>query len=387
MGFSGKRADKLLDLIYDAATERELWHTVLGEIADVTDSQCGVLFGQSLRKGEDLHFAYNGRCDPQYNEIYGTRHMRNPWSLLMWDKPVGQVVFSDEIYDLKDLRRTAFFDEVLLPQDSHHNAMIPLAAKDDFRAAFNICRSARQGPFGEEERKILAWLVPHLCRSIRLGFRIEAYRALQSAETQVLDRICEGIVLLDRNERIVYANAAALKQGTNGGALRLRNGAISTWSPTHSQQLAAMIGAAMRGAAASAMSVPRPQDGQLVTLIVSSVRGRDVGRFADVDMPDATVLLLIIDPANRAGIPVAWIADAYGLTPGEARVALAAASGGSIPEMARSLNLSPNTVKTHLRKVFAKTGTSRQAELTRLITSIGLFKADTSGAPTSNGSK
>jgi DNA-binding CsgD family transcriptional regulator len=31
--------------------------------------------------------------------------------------------------------------------------------------------------------------------------------------------------------------------------------------------------------------------------------------------------------------------------------------------VAQRLNVSPNTVKTHLRKVFAKTGTSRQTEL------------------------
>jgi DNA-binding CsgD family transcriptional regulator len=65
--------------------------------------------------------------------------------------------------------------------------------------------------------------------------------------------------------------------------------------------------------------------------------------------------------------------DAYGLTQAEARVALAASSGASIPETATRLNISPNTVKTHLQRVFAKTGANRQAELARLIASIGLI--------------
>jgi DNA-binding CsgD family transcriptional regulator len=122
------------------------------------------------------------------------------------------------------------------------------------------------------------------------------------------------------------------------------------------------------------MSLPRPGDGSLLTILVSSVRGRDVGRFADLSLPDAAVLLFIVDPANRAGVPLAWIVDAYGLTPAEARVALAASSGLTIPETAHQLGLSPNTVKTHLRKIFAKTGTSRQAELARLVASIGLMR-------------
>jgi DNA-binding CsgD family transcriptional regulator len=129
------------------------------------------------------------------------------------------------------------------------------------------------------------------------------------------------------------------------------------------------------------MSVPRPNDGQLVTILVSSVRGQDIGRFADLSMPDAAVLLFIIDPANRAGIPMSWIMDGYGLTQAEAKVALAASSGLGVPETASRLGVSPNTIKTHLRRVFAKTGTSRQTELVRLMASIGLLRAD---SPTSS---
>ena len=85
-------------------------------------------------------------------------------------------------------------------------------------------------------------------------------------------------------------------------------------------------------------------------------------------MPDAAVLVVIVNPANRADIPIGWVMDAYGLTQAEARVAVAASSGSTVFESATQLGLSPNTVKTHLRKVFAKTGISRQTELVRLMT-------------------
>jgi DNA-binding CsgD family transcriptional regulator len=137
-----------------------------------------------------------------------------------------------------------------------------------------------------------------------------------------------------------------------------------------------LIRAALHGAPAGAMSVPRPDDGQPLTMLVSSVRGRDVDRFAALTMPDAAVLLFIIDPANRAGIPVAWIMDSYGLTKAEAKVALAASSGLTIPETANRMRVSRNTVKTHLGRIFAKTGTSRQSELAGLMSSIGLVGAE-----------
>jgi DNA-binding CsgD family transcriptional regulator len=131
---------------------------------------------------------------------------------------------------------------------------------------------------------------------------------------------------------------------------------------------------------ASAMSIPRTGDGQLLTVLASSVRGRDIERFADMNMPDAAVLVFVVDPVNSSGMPISWVMDAFGLTAAEARVALAASTGASIPVVAGSLRLSQNTIKTHLRRVYAKTGTGRQAELARVIASLGLLKSDDPGS-------
>ena len=196
---------------------------------------------------------------------------------------------------------------------------------------------------------------------------------LQLAEYHVLDRLSVGVVLLDRRKRILYANAAARVLNSHEGPLHLRGATVTAHAPPHSKRLGEFIRLALRGAPARLMSLPRASDDSQLTILVSSMRGRDVGRFADLSMPDAAVLLFIVDPANRAGVPLAWIVDAYGLTPAEARVALAVSSGLTISEAAIRLGLSPNTIKTHLRKVFAKTGTNRQTELARLVASIGVL--------------
>lgn len=367
-----RASEKLLDLIYDAATEPDLWRRVLTEIADLTKSQGGVLFGQSVTAGR-VYFDYTGRLDPECNRAYQERHMRNPWSTAMEHQTVGRLVFSDEVVPLQSLRTTAFFGEVLEPQDVAHNAMIALAARDDFRAAFNVCRSPRLGPFGAEERGLLEGLAPHLRRSVTLGFRVDAYRALQRAEYRVLDHLTIGIVLLDRRSRVVYANAAARRLDSASGAFRLRNARIDATSASHAQSLGRLINDALSGMVGGAMSLPRLGEGQPLTVLVSSVRGRDVGRFAYMGLPDASVLLFFVDPSNNARPPIAWLMNAYGLTAAEAKVALVASSGVTIPRMADQLRLSQNTIKTHLQRVFVKTGTGRQAELARLLTSVGLL--------------
>lgn len=371
MNFSGDQIEKVLDLIYDAAAENELWQHALTAVADLTHSQGGILFGQSLT-AERVYFDFNGRLNEACNRAYQERHMQNPWSQYMERQPVGRLVLSDEAVPLAELQASAFYDEVLRPQEVAHNGMMALAARNDFRAAFNICRSVRRGPFDRDEQRLLEWLSPHLCRSVTLGFRIDGYIAMQHASFDALDRLADGVIVLDRKARVLFTNGAA-RRIAERGAVRLQQ-PIATDSPAHSHRLNELIRAALQGAAGGTMSLPRDVNGRLLTILVSSIRSKDLGRLSDVGVKDAAVLLFVIDPANRRSIPLGQIMDAYGLTHAEARVALAASSGNTVIETAQSLGLSPNTIKTHLRHVFAKTGTGRQAELAGLIAAMGVVR-------------
>src|SRR5206468_2019196 len=61
------------------------------------------------------------------------------------------------------------------------------------------------------------------------------------------------------------------------------------------------------------------------------------------------------------------IAKQYQLTPSELRVLFAIVHVGGVPEVAEALGIAESTVKTHLQRLFAKTGTERQAELVKLV--------------------
>lgn len=368
VNFSSDKIEKLLDLIYDAAAENDLWPHALTAIADLTHSEGGILFGQSVT-AQRVYFDFNGRLNEECNRAYQERHMNNPWSQYMETQPVGRLVQSDQAIPLSKLQATAFYDEVLRPQEVGHNGMIALAARDDFRAAFNMCRSERRGPLDPDEERLLEWLSPHLRRSVTLGFRIDGYLAVQHAAFDVLDRLADGVVVLDHKARVLFSNAAARRMSEEG-ALRLHQ-SIATHSPVHSQRLNELVRAALQGTAGGTMSLPRKQDGRLLTILVSSIRSKDLGRLSDAGVKDAAVLLFVVGPPNRRSIPLGRIMDAYGLTHAEARVALASSSGSTTIETARALGLSPNTIKTHLRRVFAKTATRRQAQLASLMASIG----------------
>jgi DNA-binding CsgD family transcriptional regulator len=209
-------------------------------------------------------------------------------------------------------------------------------------------------------------------RTIQLGFQFGSYKALQRMEHRTLDRIAVGIALLDCKAGVLFANKA-LRLMTIDGALSLRNQELSTYSAPHARRLNDLIQSASRGAPAATMAIPHPIDGRSVTLQVSPVRSRDLDRFTGLGMRDAAAIAFVLDPAVSTTVPAEWVMDAYGLTLAEARVALHAASGRSVAEVGALLKISPNTVKTHLRRVFAKTGIHRQAELSSIIASLKLM--------------
>lgn len=187
----------------------------------------------------------------------------------------------------------------------------------------------------------------------------------------VFDQLSVGVVLLDRSAKVVFANAAARSLSSEDGPLHL-NSSVTSHSPVHSRRLCELIKSALNGTPARTMSIPAADSGPPLMVLVSPVEELDRSEVRGVR--NAAAMVLLCDFDRTAHVPAAWIMDAYGLTRAEVKVALAIAAGTTIPLTARQLKISPNTVKTHLRRVYEKTGTARQAELSRLIATIGLAR-------------
>ena len=71
--------------------------------------------------------------------------------------------------------------------------------------------------------------------------------------------------------------------------------------------------------------------------------------------------------ASREDGRNARLQSQFGLTQAEARIALHLAAGGSIAGYAAAHDVSPATVRSQLKSIFAKTGAHRQGELIGLI--------------------
>jgi DNA-binding CsgD family transcriptional regulator len=75
-----------------------------------------------------------------------------------------------------------------------------------------------------------------------------------------------------------------------------------------------------------------------------------------------------LTPLNRnTGLAPDLLHGLFDLSPAEARVARLLLEGKSVAGIAAESKVGENTVRAHLKSIFAKTGVNRQAELVRLL--------------------
>ena len=83
--------------------------------------------------------------------------------------------------------------------------------------------------------------------------------------------------------------------------------------------------------------------------------------------------LLVVTPLTaRRAPPVELLRSLFDLTSSEARVARGLATGESLGDIAASGSVTRNTVRSQLQQVLEKTGCTRQAEITALLSNVAL---------------
>ena len=105
-----------------------------------------------------------------------------------------------------------------------------------------------------------------------------------------------------------------------------------------------------------------PATAHLLPIASGASRARRMAR-------GAAAVFVATDSAQPA-MKLAPVAEVFGLSEAETRVLERLMQGDSLPAAAASLGISHNTAKTHLSRLFAKTGTQRQANLVTLVSRL-----------------
>lgn len=193
--------------------------------------------------------------------------------------------------------------------------------------------------------------------------RSSSDQLLMGMKAELLDLLSFGIVLVDATGEVVFANHKAKTLAETSGCFSLRGrlrGSTSDLTRRLGAQIAEVAGAGQAGSDMTrGLALPRPDGDGEILLIICSLAGSDAG--------PGMAALFLCDPARQATPPEHLLTALFGLTPAEARLASGLVSGERTSDIARALRISRTTVAFHLRNLFEKTGTNRQADLIALI--------------------
>ncbi|PDT64970.1 transcriptional regulator [Bradyrhizobium ottawaense] len=91
---------------------------------------------------------------------------------------------------------------------------------------------------------------------------------------------------------------------------------------------------------------------------------------SDLLFQDMGALLILTDLNEIPRVSQSSVMEIFGLTPAQARLASLLLAGKSLEEIALDMNISSGTARNHLKAVFLRTGTRRQAELVSLLSRL-----------------
>jgi len=232
------------------------------------------------------------------------------------------------------------------------------------------CNIGLTGPidgvrFGAAHKRFLARLRPHFEQSLSLFSRIYRDESEIEVLTDTLDRLTIGTFIIDGKGTLIRANGAARRMIQQADIFTLHGNQLSLRGRSDSTRFAEAIrealAARMEEAAAEYVRAFRCADSG-AGILVRAVK-RDRSRPTD---PSPAVVVYATE-VNGGNALERLIAALFDLSPSEANLAALLTQGLTLAEAARESGLTESTVRSYSKRIFAKVGVNRQAELIRLI--------------------
>ncbi len=375
-----------VDLIYAAALdEGASWHDLGDKLMTLMEAQRATLWlaDEAGAAGNLLM-----RRD-SYDEDYASRYvLLDPYRASAREVSVeetvrrrGDVRLGHEIIPDASYVKSEFYDD--FGRKSSRRYMIGGLIGMSKVIPLGLHRDAASRPFGEGDKRTLSQLLPHLQRGLQMRARLAP--TTSSLGAGALDALPIGVIVVDREMRILYNNAeaAALLSDSQSvlSSVQPRPGPVTGASrlfarhPHDNAQLCRLVAAAARGGAGGGMQIharPGALPGDCATLsalVCPALRhlssSTQLNTGTSIIHGAATVLTRhLLRPSSP---PVRLLTDLFGLTRSEAEVAVALAGGVTAEDVARTRRVSLDTVRSQIRTILRKTGATGLRDFERII--------------------
>jgi len=364
-----------IDGIHAAAVGDRTWGDALESVCDFVGARTADLNVLDARTMEYVAF-HPARADPfvlRYIADYmgDVAHSNPRVARIYLPMSEGQIIADSDVWSPRELGSMPFFADFLQPWGTYDSLNTWVRRTDDapwIALALHFCKE--KCPPQAEERRRLGMLLPHLRRAYgveeRLGRALQAEAVLQDA----LDHVNEAVMLLDERGKLIHANRRAMRLLREEQNIRQRrDGTLCLGKRENQDALLAALhhcqlhGAILdtRDAAPSRQIIVARAEARPLVLTVQPLPSVQRTRSG------AMAALLVHVPQDSTVHDLQSFRKAYGLTSAELQLVCGLINGAALKELAALQGISYETVRTHLRRIFSKTGTYRQAELVNLV--------------------
>jgi DNA-binding CsgD family transcriptional regulator/PAS domain-containing protein len=371
---SQERFSELLAHIYDCVLQPETWSIALREICRELDLLHGVLGYYETPSGNPLlRVRYGLGCEwsdsmPEYQG-----EMAAYWGGVEQIRayPICEVVAHSIARPHIDISRNRYATEWCAPQGIADMIGITVAQDTFGLGCLMLASNHRMANSHEADLDLLRLLVPHVRRAVTIS-KILDLKSIEVASLEsALAALPNGIVLLDAETRVIHANVAAEAMLKAQDLIRLVNSRLKLRDEAATRALAEAVSASVDGRSGQrGMGVPaQSRTGAGAILHVLPLKHGIIRGSLD---PRAVVAVFITSTDAPPRLPADALGLLYDLTPAEIRICELIAEGRTLAETARHIGVAASTAKSHLLRIFVKTGTNRQSELVRLCSSLSI---------------
>jgi DNA-binding CsgD family transcriptional regulator len=231
--------------------------------------------------------------------------------------------------------------------------------------------------FTADDARTLRTLLPHLTNAVELTYRLGAAQSAAAGFARLLDQLESGVVVTDGSARPLFLNKQAQRIVAEADGLIVAANGLAAATRGATRQLRQAVAALAREDAAAWNGRSPDSSAQRLRLRLDRPSLRPalmltlvpVWRLhADHMGGDAPrVAIFVKELAAAIGIDKMAVAEAFRLTRREAEVAALIGAGYDLERIASTLDLGLATVRSHLKRVFSKTGMHRQSALASLV--------------------
>lgn len=370
-----QRLSDLISVVYDAAINPSLWQGAIERAACFVGGTGAGLFCKDVGVHHAMvphSFGYQKPLPVAlFQQIY-------PAAEGHFLGDLEQPIATTDLMSFRELAESELYRQWAKPQGfvDFLSAVVDRTAISV--AIFGVFRHRRNGVVDDHARRQMRLIAPHIRRAVLIGRMFEFKAAEVATFVDTLDGLGAGMYLVDATGRLIHANAAGHALLGTSDILSAVGGRLVASDAHIDRALRDVFAAAGQGdAALGTKGIAVPLIGKDGERYIAHALPLTSGARRNAGIVGTAAAALFVRKATLA-VPSASqaIGSAFKLTPTELRVLLAIVEVGGIPEVAAAFGIADTTVRTHVSRLFEKTGASRQADLVKLVAGYATPLAD-----------